>query len=220
VRILLVEDDLLLGDGIRVGLGQEGYTVDWVTDGAAASAAAEVEGFDLMVLDLGLPKLSGMEVLEALRDRGSRLPVLVLTARDTLSDRVRALDAGADDYLSKPFDLEELCARARALRRRAQGRASPKLVLGDLVLDPAAHSVTRAGSPVALSAGEFTLLSLLLEQAGRVVSRERMEQTLYGWVKEVDSNTIEVYVHHLRKKLGSDLIRTVRGVGYRVEKAG
>ncbi len=220
MRILLVEDDLLLGDGIRVGLGQEGYTVDWVTDGAAASAAAEVEGFDLMVLDLGLPKRSGMEVLAALRDRGSSLPVLILTARDTLGDRVRALDAGADDYLSKPFDLEELCARARALQRRAQGRASPQLVRGDLVLDPAAHSVTLAGSPVALSAGEFTLLSLLLEQAGRVVPRERMEQTLYGWVKEVDSNTIEVYVHHLRKKLGSDLIRTVRGVGYRIEKAG
>ena len=220
MRILLVEDDLLLGDGIRVGLSQEGYTVDWVTDGVAASAAAEVEEFDLMVLDLGLPKRSGLEVLAALRDRGSSLPVLILTARDTLGDRVQGLDAGADDYLSKPFDLEELCARARALRRRAQGRASPKLVRGDLVLDPAAHSVTLAGSPVALSAGEFTLLSLLLEHAGRVVPRERMEQTLYGWVKEVDSNTIEVYVHHLRKKLGSDLIRTVRGVGYRIEKAG
>jgi len=220
VRILLVEDDPLLGDGIRVGLSQEGYTVDWITDGLSASAAIEVEAFDLMVLDLNLPRRSGMQVLKALRDRGSTMPVLILTARDTLTDRVQGLDAGADDYLTKPFDLEELCARVRALHRRAQGRASPELVHGDLVLDPAAHSVTRAGAPVELSSGEFTLLRLLLEQAGRVVPRSRMEQTLYGWVKEVDSNTIEVHIHHLRKKLGSGLIRTVRGVGYRVDKAG
>lgn len=219
MRILLVEDDRLLGDGIRVGLSQEGYTVDWVTDGGEASAAAEVEPFDLMVLDLNLPKRSGMEVLKALRDRGSTMPVLILTARDTLADRVQGLDTGADDYLTKPFDLEELCARARALQRRSQGRASPALVHGDLVLDPAAHTVTLAGVPVELSAGEFTLLRMLLEQAGRVVSRTRMEQALYGWVKEVDSNTIEVHIHHLRKKLGSGLIRTVRGVGYRVDRA-
>jgi two-component system response regulator QseB len=219
MRILLVEDDLLLGDGIRVGLSQEGYTVDWVTDGVSASEAAEVEPFDLMVLDLNLPKRSGIEVLKTLRDRGSKMPVLILTARDTLAERVQGLDAGADDYLTKPFDLEELCARARALQRRAQGRASPKLAHGDLVLDPAAHTVTQAGVPVELSSGEFTLLRMLLEQTGRVVSRSRMEQTLYGWVKEVDSNTIEVYIHHLRKKLGSGLIRTVRGAGYRVDKA-
>ena len=218
MRILLVEDDRLLGDGIRVGLSQEGYTVDWVTDGVSASAAVEVETFDLMVLDLNLPRRSGMQVLKTLRDRGSTMPVLILTARDTLTDRVHGLDAGADDYLTKPFDLEELCARARALHRRAQGRATPELVHGELVLDPAAHTVTLGGAPVELSSGEFTLLSMLLEQAGRVVSRSRMEQALYGWVKEVDSNTIEVHIHHLRKKLGSGLIRTVRGVGYRIDK--
>jgi two-component system response regulator QseB len=194
--------------------------VDWVTDGASASAAVDVETFDLMVLDLNLPRRSGMQVLKALRDRGSAMPVLILTARDTLTDRVRGLDAGADDYLTKPFDLEELCARARAVHRRANGRASPALLHGDLVLDPAAHSVTLAGAPVDLSLGEFTLLRVLLEQAGRVVPRSRMEQALYGWVKEVDSNTIEVHIHHLRKKLGSGLIRTVRGVGYRIDKGG
>lgn len=218
MRILLVEDDLLLGDGVRVGMSQEGHTVDWVTDGLAASSAAAVENFDLMILDLSLPGRPGLEVLRELRNHDNEMPVLILTARDALADRVQGLDAGADDYLTKPFDLEELCARARALVRRASGRAKPELVYDDLVLDPAARTVTKAGRPVEISGFEFTLLELLLAQAGRVVTRNRMEQALYGWITEVESNTLEVHIHHLRKKLGSGLIRTVRGVGYRIDK--
>lgn len=218
MRILLVEDDRLLGDGIRVGLTQEGHTVDWVTAGPAAESALAAESFDLMVLDLNLPGRSGLEVLRNLRDRGNEIPVLILTARDTVADRVQGLDTGADDYLTKPFDLDELGARARALRRRARGRARAELVHANLVLDPAARTVTKAGVPVDLSAHEFTLLELLLAHAGRVVSRSRMEQVLYGWVTEVESNTIEVHIHHLRKKFGSELIRTVRGLGYCIDK--
>jgi two-component system response regulator QseB len=219
LRVLLVEDDLLLGDGIREGLKQEGYTVDWVTDGQAAGGALAVEPFDLMVLDLNLPYRSGLDVLRELRSGGNTMPVLILTARDTVAERVQGLDVGADDYLTKPFALHELCARARALVRRSKGRADPRLVHGELVLDPAAHTVTQAGQLIDLSSGEFTLLELLLEEAGRVLSRNRLEQALYGWTKDVDSNALEVYVHHLRKKLGRDLIRTVRGVGYVIDRA-
>lgn len=218
MRILLVEDDALLGDGIRVGLGQEGYTVDWVRDGRAAEEALRAEDFDLAVLDWNLPQRSGLDVLRGLRGRGDALPVLLLTARDTLDDRVRGLDSGADDYLVKPFDLEELGARVRALLRRSKGRAEPTLTHGALVLDPAARTVTLNGAPVELSATEFSLLALLLETRGRVHSRARLEQALYGWTRDVDSNAIEVHIHHLRRKLGSELIRTVRGVGYVIDK--
>lgn len=218
MRLLLVEDDPVLGDGIRAGLSQEGYGVDWITDGQQAANALQTEQFDLLVLDLNLPRKSGLEILRQLRGQNDPLPVLILTARDTLSDRVTGLDAGADDYLIKPFDLDELFARVRALLRRSKGRAEPQIVHGDLVLNPAAHTVMLNGQPVELTSGEFSLLELLLEERGHVISRSRLEETLYGWHKEIDSNTIEVYVHHLRKKLGNSLIRTVRGVGYVIDK--
>lgn len=220
MRILLVEDDSLLGDGLRVGLAQEGYSVDWVKDGRAAQLALEAEPYALVVLDLGLPRLSGLEVLQWLRRGGNDLPVLILTARDAVADRVQGLDSGADDYLVKPFDLDELAARIRALLRRRGGRASPLLQHGELVLDPAAHTVTRAGKAVDISPREFALLQELLQNAGRVLSREQLEHSLYGWNEEVESNAVEVHVHHLRKKLGAELIRTVRGVGYLVAKNG
>ena len=218
MRILLVEDDLQLGDGLMVGLRQAGFAVDWVRDGHAADLALSTETFDLVVLDLGLPRLSGMEVLKRARDRGRTAPVLILTARDATGDKVSGLDAGADDYLVKPIDLDELAARIRALTRRSAGRAAPLLTHGNLALDPAAHSVTLAGQPVDLASREFSLLQLLLESAGRVLTRSQLEQSLYGWRDEPDSNALEVHIHHLRKKLGSELIRTLRGVGYTIAK--
>ncbi|MDD2664998.1 MAG: response regulator transcription factor [Dechloromonas sp.] len=218
MRILLVEDDPQLGDGLTVGLRQSGFAVDWVRDGHAADLALLAESFDLVVLDLGLPKLAGMEVLNRARARGQDMPVLILTARDATGDKVAGLDAGADDYLVKPIDLDELAARIRALTRRSAGRAAPLLTHGDLTLDPAAHAVTRAGQPVELSTREFSLLQLLLENAGRVLTRSQLEQSLYGWRDEPDSNALEVHIHHLRKKLGSELIRTLRGVGYTIAR--
>ncbi len=219
MRILLAEDDPQLGDGLMVGLRQSGFAVDWVRDGAAADHALGCEDFDLLVLDLGLPKLSGMEVLTHLRRRGQTLPVLVLTARDATGDKVAGLDAGADDYLVKPIDVDELAARIRALTRRAAGRSAPVICHGDITLDPAARTVMRAGEPVELSAKEFSLLQTLLESAGRVLTRNQLEQSLYGWRDEPDSNALEVHIHHLRKKLGNEYIRTLRGVGYTVPKA-
>lgn len=218
MRILLVEDDPQLGDGLSVGLRQAGFAVDWVRDGQSADHALASESFDLLVLDLGLPRLSGMEVLRQTRRRGQQLPVLILTARDATGDKIAGLDAGADDYLVKPIDIDELAARIRALSRRSGGRAIPLLSHGDLLLDPAAHTVTLAGSRVELSAREFSLLQLLLENTGRVLTRSRLEQSLYGWHEEPDSNALEVHIHHLRKKLGTELIRTLRGVGYTIPK--
>ncbi|MEW6314446.1 MAG: response regulator [Pseudomonadota bacterium] len=218
MRVLLVEDDPLLGDGLRAGLAQEGYTVDWVKDGRAAQLAMETESYKIIVLDLGLPRVSGLDLLTQLRREGNEIPVLILTARDTVADRVKGLDAGADDYLIKPFDLGELSARIRALTRRRTGRAAPVLHHGDVALDPAAHLVTLKGTPVELSPREFAVLQELLENAGTVLSRARLEQSLYGWNEEVESNAVEVHVHHLRKKLGANLITTIRGVGYMVEK--
>lgn len=218
MRLLLVEDDALLGDGISAGLRQEGYAVDWVRDGEAAVQACGTDHFDLIVLDLGLPRLPGLEVLRRLRQRRDTTPVLILTAYDAVADRVQGLDAGADDYLVKPFDIDELAARLRALARRRSGRATLAIEHGDLVLDPAAHTLTFHGEPVELPAREFALLHLLLLHAGEALSRSRLEEALYGWDMEVESNTLEVYIHHLRKKLGADLIRTVRGVGYMVLK--
>lgn len=218
MRLLLVEDDNLLGEGIRAGLAQAGFAVDWVKDGEQARAALDSEPYALMVLDLGLPRLSGEEVLRRLRAKNNPLPVLILTARDTVADRVKGLDAGADDYLVKPFDLDELTARLRALLRRSGGRAAPVIQHGNLAVDPAAHAVTLDGAPVDLPPKEFAILLHLLENAGRVSSREQLEQSLYGWGEEVESNAVEVHIHHLRKKLGAELIRTLRGVGYMIDK--
>lgn len=219
MRILLIEDDPQLGDGLCVGLRQAGFAVDWLRDGTAAIAALSVESFDLALLDLGLPGCSGMAVIRAARQAGCDLPILILTARDAVSDKIEGLDAGADDYLVKPVDLDELAARMRALTRRRQGRATPLLTHGDLVLDPAARRVTRNAIEIELSVREFSLLQALLEAAGRVVPKRQLEQALYGWNEEPESNALEVHVHHLRKKLGSDFIRTLRGVGYTIPKA-
>lgn len=219
MRILLAEDDPQLGDGLTVGLRQDGYAVDWVKDGVAADLALQNEEYDLLVLDLGLPRLPGMEVLARLRGRGQTLPVLILTARDAAGDKIAGLDGGADDYVVKPVGLDELAARVRALARRAAGRARPLLRHGDLLLDPAARQATLRGAPVELSAREFSLLQLLVENAGRAMTRAQLEASLYGWRDEPDSNALEVHVHHLRRKLGAELIRTLRGIGYMVPKA-
>ena len=218
MKLLLVEDDALLGDGVRAGLKQAGFAVDWVQDGLAAKVALDSEDYDLLVLDLGLPKLSGMELLKSVRAKRASLPVLILTARDTVADRVAGLNAGADDYLVKPFDLDELIARLNALLRRSAGQVDLTLQHGAIELTPASHQVRLAGKDVSMSAREFSLLHTLLLHTGRVHSREQLEQTLYGWGEEVESNAVEVHVHHLRKKLGSDLIRTLRGVGYVIDK--
>ncbi|CAN4265417.1 OmpR Response regulators consisting of a CheY-like receiver domain and a winged-helix DNA-binding domain [Methylophilaceae bacterium] len=218
MKLLLVEDDALLGDGVRTGLKQAGFAVDWVQDGLAAKVALDSEEYDLLVLDLGLPKLSGMDLLKSVRAKRASLPVLILTARDTVADRVAGLNAGADDYLVKPFDLDELIARLNALLRRSAGQVELTLQHGAIELTPASHQVRLAGTDVSMSAREFSLLHTLLLHTGRVHSREQLEQTLYGWGEEVESNAIEVHVHHLRKKLGSDLIRTLRGVGYVIDK--
>lgn len=217
MRLLLVEDDNALGAGVRSGLRQEGYTIDWLTDGASALHALQNEEFDLAILDLGLPRMDGIQVLQQLRARGSTLPVLVLTARDTTEDRILGLDAGADDYLVKPFDLNELKARLRALLRRSSGRPQTLIEHAGVVLDPANQQVSYLGNPVALTPKEYQLLHELLSQAGKVLTRERLLQTLYGWDEEAESNTLEVHIHHLRKKLSSELIRTVRGIGYLVD---
>ncbi|MDH4554398.1 response regulator transcription factor [Pseudomonas sp. BN417] len=217
MRLLLVEDDNALGAGVRSGLRQEGYTIDWLTDGASALHALQNEDFDLAILDLGLPRLDGIQVLQQLRARGSTLPVLVLTARDATEDRIRGLDAGADDYLVKPFDLNELKARLRALLRRSAGRPQTLIEHAGVVLDPVNQQVSYLGNPVALTPKEYQLLHELLSQAGKVLTRERLLQTLYGWDEEAESNTLEVHIHHLRKKLSSELIRTVRGIGYLVD---
>ncbi|AYF85782.1 response regulator [Pseudomonas sp. JS3066] len=217
MRLLLVEDDNALGAGVRAGLRQEGYTIDWLTDGASALHALQTEEFDLAILDLGLPRLDGVHVLQKLRAGGSTLPVLVLTARDALEDRILGLDAGADDYLVKPFDLNELKARLRALLRRSAGRPQVLIEHAGVVLDPTSQQVSYQGNPVPLTPKEYQLLHELLSQPGKVLTRERLVQTLYGWDEEAESNTLEVHIHHLRKKLSSDLIRTVRGIGYLVD---
>jgi len=214
MRILLAEDDPLLGDGLRAGLRQLGFLVDWVRDGDAAERELRAQPYAAAVLDLGLPLKDGMEVLATIRRDSIMLPVLVLTARDALPDRIRGLDVGADDYVVKPVDLHELAARLRALVRRAHGQPQERLAAQDVLLDPAARSVTRAGVAVTLSAREFDLLHALMLNVGRVLSREQLEQHLYSWGQEVESNAIEVHVHHLRRKLGNALIQTVRGVGY------
>jgi two-component system response regulator QseB len=218
VRLLLVEDDAMIGASVQEGLRQEGFAADWVRDGAAAEIALAGETYDLMVLDLGLPKKSGLEVLQGLRRKDNSLPVLVLTARDSVSDRVAGLDAGADDYLVKPFDLDELAARVRALLRRRSGRADPVLRHGALALNPATLEATLDGAPLSLSPREFAVIRMLLDRPGAILSRAQIEERLYGWGEEVESNAVEVHIHALRRKLGADFIKTVRGAGYMVPK--
>lgn len=216
MRILLVEDDFLLGDGIRAGLKLADYAVDWVRDGEAARLALLDHAYQACVLDLGLPKRDGVSVLKDLRQRGNHLPVLILTARDSSADKIAGLDAGADDYLTKPFDLLELQARLRALIRRAGGSAMPTLEHAGVVLEPATKRVTRDGEPITLSAREYALLHDLLSHKTHIRTRSQLEESLYAWGEETGSNTVEVYVHHLRRKLGADFIRTVRGLGYQL----
>lgn len=217
MRLLLVEDDEILGDGLAAGLKMEGYAVDWLTNGKLADEALKMNCYELVVLDLNLPDMDGMAILRALRARKDETPVLVLTARDTVPDRVEGLDSGADDFVIKPFELDEVCARLRALARRNEGRSTPTIEHKGVVLDPASHQVTFHGQKVELSQKEFEILSFLMANIGRVVSRNRLEESLYSWNSEIESNTVEVHIHYLRKKLDSSIIRTVRGVGYIID---
>jgi len=211
-----VEDDALLGDGTQKSLGHLGFTVDWLQDGRQAMSALSGETYDAIVLDLGLPHRDGFALLQAARDKGLPTPILILTARDGKLDKLKGFNLGADDYVVKPVDMEELAARLRALIRRAAGRATPRIQIGQVELDPDTRQAWNAGNPVELSAREFAVLELLVQNAGRVLTRAQLEQSVYGWGDSADSNTIEVFIHHLRKKLGSDFIQTLRGIGYTV----
>ena len=217
MRILLVEDDELLGDGLQAGLRHCGYQVDWLRDGMQARAALASEDYAAVVLDIGLPGIDGLTLLRGLRAGGGQVPVLILTARDSTGDKVTGLDGGADDYLIKPVDLDELAARIRAAVRRTSGQAAPSLRVGEVELDPAGRRVRLGGEAVELSAKEYAILEIFMRNAGKVVSRGQLESALYGWGEGIESNAVEVHVHHLRRKLGSDLIRTIRGVGYLLE---
>jgi len=218
MRLLLVEDDAILGDGLKAGLAMEGYAVDWLTDGMQADEALRLNRYDLVVLDLNLPRMDGMNILKAMRKRKDITPVLLLTARDGVPERVAGLDGGADDFVSKPFDLAEICARLRALARRQDGRTLPILEHKGVSVDPAAHQVFYQGRSVELSQKEFEILSFLMSHIGQVSSRARLEETIYAWGSEVESNAVEVHIHHLRKKLDANLIRTIRGVGYVIDE--
>lgn len=218
MRILVVEDDLLIGRGLQSGLEGDGFSADWVRDGESADAALSAQSYAAVVLDLGLPRLDGLRLLARARGRGDKTPVLVLTARDAIEDRVKGLDAGADDYLVKPFDLKELAARLRALVRRAHGAAAPVLSAAGIELDPGARLVTYRGQAVELAAREFDVLRELMLNAGRVLSREQLMERVYRWGEEVESNAIEVHVHYLRRKLAPGVIRTIRGVGYLIAR--
>jgi two-component system OmpR family response regulator/two-component system response regulator QseB len=216
--VLIVEDDPLLGDAVAAGLKQRGFDVDWVQDGRDAQAAIGVEPFAAIVLDLGLPGVDGLAILRTARAQGHKVPILILTARDAVQDRISGLDSGADDYVVKPTDLDELAARLRALVRRSKGAPAPLLHVGALILDPAARTVTRDGHRADLQPREFTLLQELMLNAGRVLSREQLEERMYRWGEEVESNAVEVHIHHLRRKLGADVVKTIRGVGYMVPR--
>ena len=218
MRLLLVEDDTMIGEAVLDLLRAEHYAVDWVKDGEMADAALRTQAYDLLLLDLGLPRRDGLEVLRALRARKERLPVLIATARDSVRQRIEGLDAGADDYVLKPYDLEELLARIRALLRRAAGRAEPVYEHKGVSINPATREVLVQGQPVTLSAREWAVLEPLLARPGMVLSRAQLEEKLYGWKDEISSNAVEVYVHGLRKKLGAELIQNVRGVGYMIPK--
>ena len=217
MRVLLVEDDAMIGDAVVAGLSADGYAVDWVRDGRAAELSIGTHSYALVLLDLGLPARDGLSLLKTVRARKLDVPVLIITARDTVADRVAGLDAGADDYLVKPFDLDELLARVRALLRRAAGRAEPLIERGALTLNPATHEVRLHGRAIEVSAREFALLLALAERAGSVVSRPQLEERIYGWNEAVGSNAIEVHVHNLRRKLGESVIRNVRGLGYTLD---
>jgi two-component system OmpR family response regulator/two-component system response regulator QseB len=229
MRLLLVEDDRMIGESLRSALRLEGYAVDWVRDAAAAQSTLASERFDLLLLDLTLPSGAagtagarvgdGLDVLRALRERNDPTPAIVLTARDGLGDRVAGLDAGADDYLVKPFELDELNARIRAVLRRHSGRAQTVLTHAGVTLDPATRQVTKDGQPVLLSAREFAVLEALMVRPGALLSRAQLEDRLYGWGEEIESNAVSVYIHQLRRKLGADFIQNVRGVGYFVAPA-
>ncbi|HEY2419564.1 MAG TPA: response regulator [Steroidobacteraceae bacterium] len=218
MRVLLVEDDRMIAQGLQTALRQDGYTVDWMADGKSAGAALQSSQFDLVLLDLGLPERDGLTVLRELRRHRNATPVIILTARDELQDRIDGLDAGADDYIVKPFDLDEVGARMRSVLRRANGRGDPCIRLGGISLNPATRTVERDGAPVALSAHEFAVLEALLQRPGAILSRAQLEDRLYGWGAQVESNAVEVYIHSLRRKLGSDSIRTMRGLGYFVPR--
>lgn len=218
MRLLLVEDDEILGDGLVAGLKMEGYAVDWLTNGKLADEAIKINSYELIVLDLNLPDMDGMDILRTLRSRKDETPVLVLTAKDTIPDRVLGLDSGADDFVIKPFDLNEVCARLRALARRHEGRSAPNIEHKGIVLDPASHQVTLRYEKVDLSQKEFEILSFLMSNIGRVISRARLEESLYSWSSDIESNTVEVHIHYLRKKLDPTIIRTVRGVGYIIDE--
>jgi two-component system response regulator QseB len=218
MRVLLVEDDAMIAQGLQTALRQGGYAVDWMRDGKSASNALQGAAFDVVLLDLGLPQRDGLDVLRELRKRGNATPVIIVTARDEIQHRIAGLDAGADDYIVKPFDLDEVTARMRSVMRRAAGRGEPSMVHGDLRLDPVARTVERGGVPVPVSAHEFSVLEALLQRPGAVLSRAQLEDRLYGWDEQIGSNAIEVYVHGLRRKLGTETIRTLRGVGYYVPK--
>ncbi|MGF6211388.1 response regulator [Comamonas sp. 4034] len=216
MRILLVEDDQMIGEVVLDALRAESWAVDWVKDGAMAETALSTGGYDLVLLDLGLPHVDGLQVLRGMRARKMRIPVLIATARDAIADRVAGLDAGADDYIIKPYDLDELFARIRALVRRASGRAEPEYVWGKVRIVPATHEAFVDGSPVGLSAREWAVLEPLIARPGRVLSRPQLEEKLYSWRDDISSNAVEVYIHGVRKKLGADLIQNVRGLGYLV----
>ena len=218
MRLLLVEDDDSLGDAVKTGLMQFGYIVEWLKDGEAARAVIKTESFELMILDLSLPKLSGMRLLQAIRNDHNATPIIILTARDSIQDRIKGLDNGADDYITKPFDLNELSARIRALIRRSQGRADTVLQYANVTLDPAAHTVMVDQEFINVPRREFALLQKLLENSGQVLSRDQLMQSIYSWDEDVDSNALEVHIHNLRKKLNANYIRTIRGIGYMAEK--
>jgi two-component system response regulator QseB len=216
MKLLLAEDDPMIGASVARGLKQAGFAVDWVRDGRSARVALESRGYGLLLLDLGLPQIDGVTLLKELRRANIDIPVLVVTARDTVADKISSLNLGADDYLTKPFDLDELIARIHALQRRQLGRVQPEMRLGALCLNPLSREATLGGTPLALSQREFSLLAALLEKPGAVLSREQLEDRIYGWDEEVASNTIEVHLHNLRRKLGTAWIRNVRGVGYKL----
>ena len=218
MRVLLVEDDPGLGSGLQQALKTEGYTVDWLTDGLQALQALETHYFDLVVLDLGLPRLDGISVLRQVRNQGKDLPILILTARDAVQDRINGLDSGADDYLVKPFDMTELKARIRALQRRSSGRTQPTISLRGVEINPASQQVFYKGNMITLTRREYTLLYEMMNQPNHVFTRDRLQQLLYGWDEDVESNAMEVHIHHLRKKLFPKLIRTLRGIGYVIDK--
>ncbi|WP_420473709.1 response regulator [Noviherbaspirillum sp. ST9] len=220
MRILLVEDDVMIGDGVRASLRQDGYVVDWVRTGRAADAALTAEEFDLVLLDLGLPGMDGIDVLRQLRARKKNTPVIVITARDDIEDRIMGLDAGADDYVVKPFHLDELSARIRSGLRRGAGRGAPEIEVDGVRLNPATKEVMKDGAQVLLSAREYALLEALMTRPGQILSRAQLEERMYGWGEDIGSNTVEVYIHALRRKFGVDFIQNVRGVGYFVPKAG